>query len=94
MIRSSALRGSAGFLLAAILLLPAVAAAGEGPRSPAGPASFLGSVWDSLLQLFPQDWRPATVDASGDNGWQLDPDGDGASASPGTDNGWQIDPNG
>ena len=96
---SSTLRCAAGFLLAAIFLLPAVATAGESPRgrigaAPAEPASFLAGLWSSLGQLLPGEWRPVSVNAQGDNGWQLDPNGINAQPDPGADNGWQLDPNG
>jgi hypothetical protein len=98
MTRSSTFRCAAGFLLAATLLLPATAKA-ESPRgwlggAPAESASFVAGLWESLVQLLPGEWRPATTDATGDNGWQIDPDGDYVPTGPSADNGWQIDPNG
>jgi len=93
---SSTLHCAARVLLAASLLLPAVAAAGEMPRGRglAEPASFLTGLWGSLVQFLPDEWRPMTALDQGDNGWLIDPDGDDASTGPDTDNGWLIDPDG
>lgn len=99
MTRSSTLRGAAGFLLAAILLLPAGATAGESPRGRAGTApaeagSFLAGLWRSLVQLLPGEWQPVSAYDEGDNGWQLDPNGRNAPSGADADNGWLIDPDG
>jgi hypothetical protein len=96
MARSSTLRCAAGVLLAASLLLPPLASAGEVPQGhvPAKPASLLAGLWSSLLQLLPVERRAtATFDLSGQE-WPLDPEGDDASAEPGADTGWLIDPDG
>jgi hypothetical protein len=80
MTRSSLIRCAAVFLLIASFLLPAAGASGEMPRSRIGaisaePASFLAGLWDSLLQLLPDKWRPVTAADQVDNGWQIDPNG-------------------
>lgn len=88
----STLRSAAGFLLAATLLLPGMAAAREIPSGrPAEPAFSLARLWTALVQALPDGWVAALASDEGDNGWQIDPNG-----KPGTngDNGWQLDPNG
>lgn len=92
----STLRSAAGVLLAASLLLPAMAAAGEAPqrRGQAEPAPFLAGLWGSLVHLLPDEWRPITAFDQGDTGWLIDPDGDNAPPTPGADTGWLVDPDG
>lgn len=99
MTRSSTLRCAAVFLLAASFLLPAVATAGEMPRGrigtvPAEPAFFMAELWDSLVQLLPDEWRPMTATDQVDNGWLIDPDGDNVLPRPSADTGWLVDPDG
>ncbi len=100
MTRGNSHRWMAGLLLAAILFLPASSAAIQvSPERaacfarPAGTA--LERIWGFLAGLFPVPAPGSTT--AGDNGWQIDPDGNSVPenpARPGSDNGWQIDPNG
>jgi hypothetical protein len=93
MTRSSTLRCATGLLLA-VILLPGMAAAREIPSGrPAEPALSLAGLWEAFVQSLPDRWTAAVDSATGDNGWQLDPNGSPAPRQNG-DNGWQIDPDG
>lgn len=76
MTRSSTLRSTAAFLLAATLLLPSTATARETPSGhPAEPAFSLAWLWEALVQSLPDRWTTTSSSSEGDTGWQLDPNG-------------------
>lgn len=90
----STLRCTAGFLLAATLLLPGMSMAWEIPSGrPAEPAFSLARLWEALVRSLPDGWTTSFDADDGDNGWQIDPNGKPAAGTNG-DNGWQIDPDG
>jgi hypothetical protein len=90
----STLRCAAGILLAVTLLLPGMAAAREIPAGRlAEPVFSLARLWSALVQALPDGWTAVVAFDEGDNGWQLDPDGEPAPGANG-DNGWQLDPDG
>lgn len=90
----STLRCAAGFLLAATFLLPGMSLAREIPSDrPAEPVFSLARLWEALVQSLPEG-RTASFDSDeGDNGWQIDPNGQPAPGAN-TDSGWQLDPDG
>ena len=97
MTRGNSLRWMAGVLLAAILFLPASSAAIplQVTTTSIEMDPVLTRIWDFFTRRLPAD--RTMPNANGDNGWQIDPDGDSVPvkpAGPSADNGWQIDPNG
>lgn len=91
MTRTPLPRTAGALLLAAMLLLPTLAAAHEPPQGRSEPRLTLTALWNLLAPLLPGDWKAATANEEGDNGWQIDPNG---SPRPSSDNGWLIDPDG